>query len=179
MDERRLIERAKKNSEAMSTLLKEHYPFVYGYLLKMTCNEEIAKDITQDTMVKAIIYIDSFKFKSKFSTWLITIANNTYKNYLKKNKRHHLSLDDIYTDSFNLEDKVVNHQLYIKVLKSLQKLKEKQRMPFILKHYYGYSYEEIADMLSCPIGTVRSRIHNTIKKLQLELGGELDELQHS
>lgn len=172
MDENKLVKLALTNKDAMNRLIKMNYPFVYGYLLKLCMNEDLARDLTQDTMIKAVLYIKQFKFKSKFSTWLISIASNNFKNYIKKNKVVYSPLDHLITDSFNLEEDIMNKDLVEKILAYLSTLKPKQSMPFILKHYHGYSYEEISQILSCPVGTVRSRIHNTIKKIQAEFGGE-------
>lgn len=166
MDEKRLVHLARKDKRVLEKLLQANYKLVYGYLLKLTCDVELSKDLTQDTMVKAIVYLDSFKGESKFSTWLITIASNIFKNHMKKKKHVTVLLEKDLKDMFDLEDQVINHQRFIKVMTHLKTMKEKQAMPFILKHYYGYSYEEIAEILACPIGTIRSRIHNTIKKLQ-------------
>ena len=177
MDESKLIELSKKhNKKALSILLSQNYSIVYGYLLKLSYNEEIAKDVTQETMVKAILNIDGFNGKSKFSTWLIQIANNYYLNLKKRDKRLLFTNSDVLdvfaSEIESIEDQYIKKDRFINVMKHLQTYKASQRMPFILKHYYGYSYDEIATILNCPIGTVRSRIHNTIKKLQGELKGD-------
>lgn len=177
MDEAKLILLAKKqNKNAMSILLSNNYEIVYGYLLKLTLNPELAKDLTQDVMVKAITNIQKFKGHSKFSTWLIAIGTNLYKNQLKKSKRVLLTNDFSFIDHMILKDDSIENQMLKKenmkaILMGLQSIKEQQRIPFLLKHYYGYSYEEIATITKVPIGTVRSRLHNTIKKLQETLKG--------
>lgn len=182
MNEQRLVELAKKNNkEAMSILLEDNYSYVFGYVLKLTYDQEMANDLTQDVMVKAIKSIKKFKGDAKFSTWLIRIASNHYINVVKKNKRMIYTDDYAFFDSFeshetSTEDQIIHKELFIKVMSHLKSFKEEQRMPFILKHYYGYSYEEIAKIVDCPIGTVRSRIHNTIKKLQGLMKGGHHEL---
>jgi RNA polymerase sigma-70 factor (ECF subfamily) len=172
MDERTLIESAKKSKHALSILLSNHHKMVYGFLLQLTCDQSLAEDLTQDTMVKAIMNIKKFRYESKFSTWLFTIANNTYKNHIKKHKRVVLKpLEETLESSFNTEKTVMMEDDFHKIMAHLKEMKDDQRIPFLLKHYYGYSYEEIATIMKCPVGTVRSRIHNTIKKLQKHLGG--------
>lgn len=172
MNEQRLVELAKKNNrDAMSLLLESNYAFVFGYVLKLCYDQELANDITQDVMLKAIKNIKKFKGNSKFSTWLVRIATNHYLNATKRSKKIVYTDDYSFFDSFHSPDKDIDVQVYekelfIQVMTHLKSFKNDQRMPFILKHYYGYSYEEISKIMKCPIGTVRSRIHNTIKKLQ-------------
>lgn len=176
MDERSLIESSKKSKHALSLLLSKHHKMVYGFLLQLTCNQSLAEDLTQDTMVKAIMNIKKFRHESKFSTWLFTIANNTYKNHVKKHSRVIVKpLDETLESTFNTEKTVLIEDEFHKIMSHLKDMKDEQRIPFLLKHYYGYSYDEIAIIMKCPIGTVRSRIHNTVKKLQKHLGGA-DEL---
>ncbi len=183
MNEAVLIKLAQDNNRnALSQLLSSNYNIVYGYMLKVTKNDDLAKDITQDTMVKAITNINKFRGDSKFSTWLITIASNQFKNSIKKhNKMVTMKDSDLFSilegsnTSMSIDDKIIHKESFILVLKELDNYKYKQKMPFILKHYYGYSYQEISIILKCPIGTVRSRIHNVIKKLQLKLKGVIHE----
>ncbi|MBN2796367.1 MAG: RNA polymerase sigma factor SigY [Clostridia bacterium] len=182
MDNEQLIELAKKqNKNALSILLTSHYEIVYGYMLKLTLNPEVAKDLTQEVMVKAIVHMNKFKGDSKFSTWLIAIGTNIYKNQLKKNKRMVITEDFSFLDAMTFqhtstEDAYIKRDNMKTILKLLNEMKEQQKIPFLLKHYYGYSYEEIAVILKIPIGTVRSRIHNTIKKLQDSMKGGLYEI---
>ena len=98
-------------------------------------NEEITKDITQEVMVKAILNIKKFKGNSKFSTWLISIASNIYKDMLKKNKKIS-SLDiekTLIKNTKSLEDDIINKETIRKIWEVLLKLPEEKRMVFILK----------------------------------------------
>lgn len=156
------------DKQALETLLYNNYKIVYGYLLKLTMNEDLAKDLTQDVMVKAITYINSFSGRAKFSTWLVSIASNAYKDNLKRNKK----LSDVEFETIeirssdNVEERVLQKEEILKIQKVLKDIPAKKRETFILKHYYNYSYEDIARILKCPVGTVRSRLHYCIKKLR-------------
>lgn len=163
-----LIEKAKNgNRWALEQLLCENYHIVYGYLLKLSMNEELAKDVTQEVMVKAITHINRFKGDSKFSTWLISIASNTYKDGLKKNRSVPVEMEELnLVSSQNIEEDVIQKEHIRKLKQSLSELSESQRKVFILKHYYNYSYDEIAKILNCPLGTVRSKLHYGILKLK-------------
>ena len=87
-EEKLLIERAKAgDNEALSLLLQNNYQLLIGYFLKITGSRELALDLTQETMLRAIEKIYSFGGRSKLSTWLITIGTNIYRDWLRKKKR--------------------------------------------------------------------------------------------
>lgn len=173
MLDQELVEKARAgNRWAMEQLLSENYPIIYGYLLKLSMNEEVAKDITQEVMVKAITHIHKFKGNSKFSTWLVSIASNTYKDSLKKNRAVPTVMEELNLISTeNTEEVAIQREHIQQLKKSLLELPENQRKVFILKHYYNYSYEEIAKILDCPLGTVRSKLHYCILKLKGMMNG--------
>lgn len=169
LDEKVLLEKARSGDrKSLELLLYDNYKIIYGYLLKLTMNEELTKDITQEVMVKAILNIKKFKGDSKLSTWLISIASNLYKDSIRKNKyASSLKVEEITVkDSQNIEDSVINKDTIRRIENILKDLPYEKRMVFILKNYYDYSYEEISTILKCPIGTVRSRLHYCIKKLR-------------
>jgi len=169
LNEKALLEKARTGDrKALELLLYDNYKIVYGYLLKLTVNEELTKDLTQDVMMKAILNIKKFKGNSKFSTWLISIASNLYKDYVRKSKKiSSTAIEELsIKDSQNIENDVVNKDTVNRVGKLLRELPYEKRMVFILKNYYDYSYEEIGEILKCPIGTVRSRLHYCIEKLR-------------
>lgn len=178
MEEKELINRARnRDREAVDILIKGNYGILKGYVIKLTGNSEESKDIIQETILKAIVNIDKFRPEAKFSTWLITIATNLYRDNLRKNKRY-LPLDEefnLYED--NLEVKAMDNIKVQEVFSILRQLPYEKRTVFILKHYYNYKYEEISEIMKCPIGTVRSRLHNCIKTIlnKMEERGMSDE----
>ena len=159
------------DKKALEQLLRDNYKIVYGYLFKLTMNEESAKDFTQETMVKAIMHIKNFKGSSKFSTWLVSIASNVFKETIRRRSRtRDITMENIKLPSpDNVEDTVIDREDMSRLKSALLSLPEKKRAVFVLKHFYGYSYKEIAGILECPIGTVRSRLHYCISTLQEEL----------
>lgn len=175
MDEQLLRKVRKGDQNALAQLLYNNYEIVYKYLYKFTFDKSLSEDLVQETMVRAIVKIEAYdENKSKFSTWLITIAQNIYLDYLRKKK-----VENKYVDQSEkvLEEKIemgiYNDDDSLKrTLDALAKLEDMTRLPLLLKHYYGFSYEEIAKKMSIPLGTVKSRIHNGLKYLRKELGYE-------
>lgn len=158
------------SSYALAQLLQDNYSIVLKYLIKLTLNEHDAKDLTQDTIIKAIKSINSFdSSKASFSTWLITIAKNLWLDSIrKKNVREKFfkKSQDSFELSTNQVDSFIESE---EILRALKTLSDKLRIPIIMKYNLGYSYDEIAKYLRIPIGTVKSRISNGVKALRKEI----------
>ncbi|MBU3112442.1 RNA polymerase sigma factor SigY [Clostridium lacusfryxellense] len=170
MSELELITEAKTgNKSALNSLLQDNLNILKGYVVKMVGDPHLAQDIVQDALLKAVLNINKFEPKAKFSTWLIKIATNVYKDYLRKNKIHGLIDDNLNDQGKQVEDIVIANYEYKEIMKIILKLPYAQRVVFILKHYYGYKYAEISQILNCPIGTVRSRLHNSVKYIIKEI----------
>jgi len=170
LNELELIEKAKRgNKSALNMLLTDNASILKGYILKMTGDIHLAQDLIQDTMLKAVLNIHQFEPKAKFSTWLIKIASNVYRDYLRRN-RNFVMIDETLEDNKQrVEEIVISNDSYEKIVNILQSLSPEKRSVFILKHYHGYKYDEIAEILNCPVGTVRSRLHSAVKHMVHEL----------
>jgi RNA polymerase sigma-70 factor, ECF subfamily len=164
LNETELIEKSKQGDKsALSLLLHNNYPILRGYIFKMTAEPYITEDIVQETMLKAVLNIGKFNPDAKFSTWLIKISINIYRDYLRKNKITEPIENLSDSTASSIEESVITKLDYREVMDILMSMSYEKRAVFILKHYYGYKYEEIASILNCPIGTVRSRLHNCVQ----------------
>lgn len=174
--EKKLINSAQNGDKAaLEKLLQSNYSILKGYLIKMTMNEAVTDDLVQETMVKAIMNIKKYKPKAKFSTWLITVATNLYRDKLRKDKRIIYGEDNtLQAAENNLEQSVMDKIDIERINVILHKFPEEKRMVFVLKHYHGYDYKEISEIVNCPIGTVRSRLHYCIREIKLQMKGVED-----
>ncbi|MDQ0153716.1 RNA polymerase sigma factor SigY [Robertmurraya andreesenii] len=174
MDEKDLIKDAKKgNQRAFAILFQGNYSFLLKYLIKVTMNKTMAEDLAQETMTKCIEKIHLYNENSKFSSWLISIATNLYIDQIRKNKRERnwqQTEQGIRNLKWHLESR---NEEWNDVLTVLGKLSDDVRIPIVLKHYYGYSYDEIGSLMKVSPGTIKSRIHNGILTVRKEL--KLDE----
>lgn len=160
------------DKEAFNELITFYYPFILKYLLKLTNDEEIARDMIQETFLKLITSIDKYKIKgkAKFSTYLITIAKNCYLDYLKKNNKYASVLDiDTISDSLKIEEKFNQDTEVDIVLSEIDKLPSEQRIAMKLKYLEGLTLQEIAIMQKTKPETIKSRLHEGKKKIKNEL----------
>ena len=168
VEEIELVEKAKDgNKNAMNMLLQNNYKALYGFTLKMTANEDLTEDIVQEVCLKAVVNINKFRGKSKFQSWLISIAINYYRDLIRKNKIIEYTEDKVSDNFINDESNNIIERIQVQeILKELNNMPYEKRISFILKHYYGYSYEEISKIFNCSEGTVKSRVFYTVSRLK-------------
>jgi RNA polymerase sigma-70 factor (ECF subfamily) len=145
----------------------------------MTSNHEDANDLVQEAFIKAYKSISSFKRESSFYTWVYRIAVNRTINHLKRRKnRYHFSLDDVDTHIQNDPDfvELMSHvtprrevgltELQEKLNEALQKLSEAHRAVVVMHDVQGMTHADIAKVMKCSEGTVRSRLFYARQQLQ-------------
>jgi len=145
-------------------ILEEWEDIIYFHILKIVNNKETARDLTNETFVKAYLNLNMYNDKCKFSTWLYRIATNTAIDYLRKCKvqpdlqhqheDHNQIVDDATTD-----DNIIKMQNYVTLKDAVNKLKPIYRNVIQKRYFEDMSYEEIANKLNMPIGTVKAYIH--------------------
>lgn len=175
LEELDIINRARAGDrDALHSLILDNYSILQGYVIKMTGNKETAHDVINDTIVRATCNISKYKPQGKFSSWLLAIATNIYRDSLKREKKYVSTEGLEIVNACSSEEEALLRLQLEEVLKCLKELPYEKRAVFILKHYYNYSYEEISKILKCPIGTVRSRLHYSIELLSKKLNGRKD-----
>jgi RNA polymerase sigma factor (sigma-70 family) len=143
--------------------------YLMAFAMNYTKNVEDARDLTQETMLKAIRYREYYTPKTNFKAWVFTIMKNIFINQYRRRVKSGTIFDnstDLYLLNGNTEERNSpdNHIASLEVEATLNKLTEEYREPFEM-HYLGYKYKEIAEKLDIPIGTVKSRIFIARKKL--------------
>jgi RNA polymerase sigma factor (sigma-70 family) len=145
-------------------------PNLERFAISLTSDREKAKDLLQDTFMKAIMYRDKFEAFTNLKAWTFTIMKNTFINNYRRAVRENTTMDntkDLYyinkPKDFGYDSP--ESDLSVKeIRKAIDKLEDEFRVPFEM-HNAGYKYKEIADELNLKIGTVKSRIFFTRKKL--------------
>ena len=164
------------NEEAFEELIDKYQGHVFRMSMGILGDYHDAQECAQDIFVKLYFQLNNFKRKSAFSTWLYTIVQNSAKNYrLKKNLKHMLSLDwlgeigkdNIPSKEASHEEKSDTEETVSILNQALEKLSFKLRQVLILREMNDLSYEEIAHILNCSLGTVKSRISRAKEKLSV------------
>jgi RNA polymerase sigma-70 factor (ECF subfamily) len=168
---------------AFDRLIVKYRSRVHAIIYNLTSNREDASDLAQDAFIKAFQSIHRFQGQSSFFTWLYRIAVNATLSHLRKNRlRSFFSLEKIsenepvarevvsaLTDKGGGERETFVRELQDKLNEAMQKLSIKHRTVVTLFEIDGLSHEEIAEIMGCSVGTVRSRLHYAKRLLQAEL----------
>jgi RNA polymerase sigma-70 factor (ECF subfamily) len=168
---------------AFDQLVVKYRERVFGVVYNMTSNREDTADLTQDAFIKAFQSINRFQGQSSFFTWLYRIAINSTLTHLRKNRlRTFFSLEKVnendqhsaevvaaLTDNSGTEREAFVKELQEKLNEAMQKLSIKHRTVVTLFEIDGLSHQEIAEIMNCSVGTVRSRLHYAKHLLQSEL----------
>ncbi|MEC0093241.1 RNA polymerase sigma factor SigY [Paenibacillus macquariensis] len=169
-EERNKVKLAQQgDADVLAELIQEHYSFLYKYLVKVTMDPAMAEDLAQDTILRCIEKIRLHDGSSSFSSWLMTMGTRIYIDQMRRKKREKNWLfkeRGIRRIRWQFESR---NEEWNDVLESLANLSSEHRVTVLLKHYYGYTYEEIGEMLSIPSGTVKSRVATGVRQLREEM----------
>jgi len=180
IEEGELVRRAQRGDlPAYDDLMRRYQERIYATIYHMTSNHEDANDLAQETFIKAFQALKSFKGGSSFYTWIYRIAVNKTINFLKhRRQRTQMSLNDLDFNAENDPDLVALisektprrdvslTELQEKLNAAMQKLSEPHRLVVTLHDVQGLPHEEIARIMDCNVGTVRSRLFYARQLLQ-------------
>jgi len=164
-----LVKRVKAGDyQAFDLLVLKYQSRLISTAFKFVKDLQIAEDLVQDSFIKSFKSIGSFREDSTFYTWIYRITVNTSKNYLvSKKRKDELLQTDISKEENHViepidkdtpEDFFYANQLHKIIIESLNRLGEDTKTALTLREFDGLSYEQIAEVVNCPVGTVRSRI---------------------
>jgi RNA polymerase sigma-70 factor, ECF subfamily len=181
-----LVERAKRGEvSAFEMLVVKYQRRIERLIGRMVRDTDLVQDIAQETFIRAYRALPQFRGDSAFYTWLYRIAVNTAKKALMEKKRDPLlfegamvsteegeepsRVENELTDGETPETVLASRQVAATVNAAIDALSEDLRQAIVLREIEGLSYEEIADVMNCPIGTVRSRIFRAREAIAVKL----------
>ena len=152
---------------------------IYALAYRVIGREEDARDVCQETFLRAFRALPGFKGQAKFSSWVYRIALNLCRDWIRRQRRAPLLQMPEDTDPIELasergpvesiEDLVARHELSAAVEAAMALLPDEQRTAIILKEYHGMTFQEIADLQGCPLSTVKTRLYQGLSVLRRHL----------
>jgi RNA polymerase sigma-70 factor (ECF subfamily) len=174
---------------AFDLLVKRYKDPLLNFIFRFVGEKNEAEDIVQETFLRLFKNKHYYKEIAKFSTWIYTIAGNLAKTELRKRKRrklfsisHYMSTEKDYDipDDTTSPESDTNTLITDKIIqKAIDKLSPKFKQVIILRDVQGFSYEEIAEIVNIPLGTVKSRVNRARLKLQEDLKDLMDDTELS
>lgn len=178
--DKKLVERVQAGDKtAFDLLVRKYQHKIIALIGRYVYDFHEAQDVAQETFIKAYRALPKFRGDSAFYTWLYRIAINTAKNHLVSRGRKPVDVDvddaQFFEGDHQLKDiatpenELYKDELDLVIKRTLNKLPEDLRMALTLREFEGMSYDEIARVMNCPVGTVRSRIFRARETLDKEI----------
>ncbi|HUF46569.1 MAG TPA: sigma-70 family RNA polymerase sigma factor [Vicinamibacterales bacterium] len=179
-DEELVARATAGDTEAFNQLVKRWERPIYALAYRTLGREEDARDVVQDAFLRAYRGLRAFKGEAKFSSWLYRITLNLCRDWIRRERRAPVVQVPEGTDPVDLadakaspaesvEDLVARREMSAAVSRAMAELPEEQRTAIMLKEYQGLTFQEIADLLDCPLSTVKTRLYQGLSVLRRRL----------
>jgi RNA polymerase sigma-70 factor (ECF subfamily) len=186
LSDQEVVARAREGREpAYRELIRRYERPVFSLIFRMVRDRELAEDLAQETFVKALNAVESYRPEFKFSSWIFKIANNAAIDHLRRRELQTLSLEGapnavtpeaIEATALQLRDRLETpleeleaRELGGQIESAIARLRPEYRSCILLRHVEGRAYEEIAEILDLPLGTVKTYIHRARNELRASL----------
>ncbi|MCA1583361.1 MAG: sigma-70 family RNA polymerase sigma factor [Acidobacteria bacterium] len=175
-----LVQRSKDGDlESFNQLVKRWERPIYALAYRTIGREEDARDVCQETFLRAFRGLRGFKGEAKFSSWLYRIALNLCRDWIRRQRRtptvpmpDGLDLMELAGEQGpveSIEDLVARREMGRAVAEAMRHLPDEQRTAIVLKEYHGLTFQEIADLQGCPLSTVKTRLYQGLSVLRRHL----------
>jgi RNA polymerase sigma-70 factor, ECF subfamily len=157
---------------------------IFALAYRVIGREEDARDVCQETFLRAFRALSGFRGQAKFSSWLYRIALNLCRDWIRRERRtpivdsEDLDVAELEVDrggTESIEDVVARKHLARRVEREMARLPAEQRTAIILKEYHGLTFQEIADLVGCPLSTVKTRLYQGLSVLRELLQRDVEE----
>src|SRR6478672_629660 len=178
-DEELVARTQRGDADSFNELVLRWERPIYALAYRTIGREEDARDVCQETFLRAFRALPGFRGQAKFSSWLYRIALNLCRDWIRRERRtptvqapEHIDLIELAAaaePSESIEDLVARKDLTRLVERAMARLPEDQRTAIILKEYHGLTFQEIADLVGCPLSTVKTRLYQGLTVLRKHL----------
>jgi RNA polymerase sigma-70 factor (ECF subfamily) len=178
-DEELVARSIEGDADSFNQLILRWERPIYALAYRVIGREEDARDVCQDTFLRAYRALPGFKGQAKFSSWLYRIALNLCRDWIRKQRRTRtvpmpegVDLVELASEQGpveSIEDLVARRQMSDVVAQAMEQLPDEQRTAIILKEYHGLTFQEIAELQGCPLSTVKTRLYQGLSVLRRHL----------
>jgi len=178
-DEELVARSIRGDADSFNELVVRWERPIYALAYRTIGREEDARDVCQETFLRAFRALPGFRGQAKFSSWLYRIALNLCRDWIRRERRAPvvqppedvdlIELAAAAEPSESIEDLVARKDLTRLVEKAMELLPEEQRTAIVLKEYHGLTFQEIAELVGCPLSTVKTRLYQGLTVLRREL----------
>jgi len=178
-DEELVARSIRGDADSFNQLILRWERPIYALAYRTIGREEDARDVCQETFLRAFRALPGFRGQAKFSSWLYRIALNLCRDWMRRERRAPiaqppedvdlLELAAAVEPSESIEALVIRRDLSRIVERAMASLPEEQRTAIVLKEYHGLTFQEIADLVGCPLSTVKTRLYQGLTVLRREL----------
>lgn len=178
-DEELVAKSISGDADSFNELILRWERPIYALAYRTIGREEDARDVCQETFLRAFRALPGFRGQAKFSSWLYRIALNLCRDWVRRERRtpivqppedvDMMELAAAAEPSESIEELVSRKDLTRSVERAMARLPEEQRMAIVLKEYHGLTFQEIADLVGCPLSTVKTRLYQGLTVLRREL----------
>jgi RNA polymerase sigma factor (sigma-70 family) len=154
--------------EALAILFERHHLALFNFFLRLTQNRPAAEDLVQEVFIRILKYRTTYMGEDRFAVWMHKIARNAHNDFLRK-RRDTMPLETRNREPSNPEpspeDRLARQSESAILSKALSRLHPKKKEILMLSRFQNLKYREIADLMDCPIGTVKGMVHRAIREL--------------
>jgi RNA polymerase sigma-70 factor (ECF subfamily) len=154
--------------EKLAILFERHHVALFNFFLRMTGNRAASEDLVQDVFTRILKHRATYQGADRFTVWLYTIARNAHVDHLRKRKTTFPledQFEDVQSPEMVPEDRLVQAQEAALINRALARLSPKKQELLVLSRFQNLKYREIAELLDCPVGTVKGLVHRAIQEL--------------
>jgi RNA polymerase sigma-70 factor (ECF subfamily) len=154
--------------EKLAILFERHHVVLFNYFLKLTGNRPVSEDLVQEVFTRILKYRTTYRGEDKYSVWMYKIARNAHIDFLRRQKET-VPLEDQFEEAQSAdlipEERVERQQEAVLISRALKRLSPKKQEIILLSRFQNLKYREIAELMECPVGTVKGMVHRAVQEL--------------
>lgn len=154
--------------EKLAILFERHHVALFNYFLRLTGNRPVSEDLVQEVFTRILKYRTTYRGEDKHSVWMYKIARNAHIDFLRRQKKT-VPLEDQFEEAQSAdlipEERVERQQEAALISRALKRLSPRKQEVILLSRFQNLKYREIAELMECPVGTVKGMVHRAVQEL--------------